>query len=519
MKRQIVLSIAIVMVLMASMFAALAPKTFSEDDLGSETLLMRQGMSHDVSPYRVQELTAAELDAGVGTDPVPFNVDMVNAESSYTSNDGTGIYVAVLDTGILSDWINYFPPGQVNIDWAHAIGFTHNYYFNTTSWDFEMGPLRANRGPFTHDVYNPTPVALPNNAGTRYFNGTHVSSNPANLKGSCGWGSGHGSHVTSIMTGYQFTRTPVTAWIKGVAPKVTIIPVLVLDDWLLYGPYGSGWAIYSDHGGTNEMVEAGIRYIGDLAKNLGIKIIINMSLGGSSPSAAEKEAIDYAISQGVIIVASAGNSGLAGMGWPGAFPEVISAAAGGWTQEYGGGNYDYYWWWRDVPEKLNTNNVVLNWTHPGGYGDPNYVGPTGEFKNTWQAYLTDFSSRPNATLEQSWKDLDVCAPGAAIRGPYKGYGPNFAGFSAVWGTSQAAPHVAGIAALVLQSHPDLNQADMEWILQKAATRIPMPSKGAYVSDVFSYLYAPFACFKYDWQNHDAGRGFLTVDEALKTAGK
>ena len=42
-----------------------------------------------------------------------------------------------------------------------------------------------------------------------------------------------------------------------------------------------------------------------------------MSLGGSALDASEKAAIDYAITQGVVIVASAGNEGTAGMGYPG----------------------------------------------------------------------------------------------------------------------------------------------------------------------------------------------------------
>jgi subtilisin family serine protease len=63
-------------------------------------------------------------------------------------------------------------------------------------------------------------------------------------------------------------------------------------------------------------------------------VIINMSLGGSVLDAVEKAAIDYAISQGVIIVASAGNRGAAGMGYPGAYGPVISVAASGWIGEW-----------------------------------------------------------------------------------------------------------------------------------------------------------------------------------------
>ena len=232
-----------------------------------------------------------------------------------------------------------------------------------------------------------------------------------------------------------------------------------------------------------------------------MKIVINMSLGGSGYTQEELDAINYAINEGVIIVASAGNNGEAGMGWPGAFPQVISAAAAGWTQEYGAGYYTYYWWWNDVPEKLNTNNYVY---------DP-YTGIT--YKNNWQTYLVDFSSRPNKDLGQAMSDLDVAAPGCAIRGPYKPYGSTQWGFYGVWGTSQAAPHVTGVAALLLQSYPELMQAEMHWILKKAATGVPLSADGAYISDTFSN----FAVWYYAWNDHDAGAGFLTFDEALKTA--
>jgi len=417
-------------------------------------------------------------------DPVPWNVDMVDAET--TGNDGEGIYVAILDTGLLSNYLSFFPPGTVDIKEEWGIGFTHDVwydptgegnwsieYIGSTEYRFSYGALRNDRGFITHDNWAPDMYGF-------------------------GWGSGHGTHVTSTVTGYHFWRGTVDTWIAGVAPKVTIIPVLVLDDWIRFASDGNGWFWT---GGTWEMVAAGIRYIGDLAEAHGVKIIINMSLGGGSPSSLIEEAIDYSISKGVIVVASAGNEGYEGMGWPGAYPQVISCAAAGWTQEYGAGYYSYYWWWNDVPEKLNTNNYVY---------DP-WTGIT--YKNNWHTYLIDFSSRPNRDLGQSWKDLDVAAPGCAIRGPYKPYGPTQWGFYAVWGTSQSAPHVSGIAALVLESYPYLDQSCMEEILKKAATGVPMPADGAYVSDTFSN----FAVWYYWWNDHEAGSGFLTVDEAMKSA--
>jgi subtilisin family serine protease len=517
MKKQVVFSIAVAMILMFSMFAVLTPKLRALGAAGQPRVNKWSETTWKVNPAYARQLTSAELDA-TPSDPIPFNIDMVNSEPDYTLADGSGIYVAVLDTGLLSNYESYFPPAMVNIKTEWGIGFSHDVTYNPVTQELDFGPLRSDRGFYTHDAWNPNP-----------------DPNPFEM----GFGSGHGTHVTSIITGYEFWRGTVSTWIKGVAPKATIIPVLVLDDWLYFNStyqspeYPNGdW--FLETGGTDEMVAAGIRYVGDLARSQHIKIIINMSLGGSEPTTIIEDAVNYAIGKGVIIVASAGNEGYDGMGWPGAYPQVISVAAAGWTQEYGGGNYnpyDYYWWWKDVPEKLHTKNTVLNWTHPAWsgfdiygnpttdpYWNPAYAGPTGTFTNKEEVYLTDFSSRPNKALGQKKDDLDLAAPGAAIRGPYKDYFGYMPAFYAVWGTSQAAPHVSGIAAIVEEMHPQLNQAGMEKALVKAAHKNPMPScGGAYVSDAFSYYYALFACYKVTWKDHDAGAGFLTLDEALKAA--
>lgn len=57
------------------------------------------------------------------------------------------------------------------------------------------------------------------------------------------------------------------------------------------------------------------------------KKVINMSLGGSAPSDILEEAIDYAISKGVFVVAAAGNSGAGKPNWPGAYEQVITVGS------------------------------------------------------------------------------------------------------------------------------------------------------------------------------------------------
>ena len=162
----------------------------------------------------------------------------------------------------------------------------------------------------------------------------------------------------------------------------------------------------------------------------------------------------------------------------------------------------YRWYLTDVPEKLNT---------------PDAVG------NNWQIFLESFSGLPIAALGQSWKDLDVCAPGAAVVGPYKNEiawsGTAWVNYNApvayygLWGTSMATPHVAGVAAIVAYAYPQFNQADMEYVLKKAASRIPLASNTKYVPGDTVVGLGPY----FKWTDHDYGNGWLTVDTAMSVA--
>ena len=391
---------------------------------------------------------------------VPFWVDLVNAE--LVSADGEGIYVAVLDTGLLDNWPVLF--SGANIASSLGKGFTHDITWNPTLNDFEFGPLRDDRGFLTSPI-----------------------------------GSGHGSHVTSTIVGYDFYNA---FWIRGVAPSATIIPVLVLDYWLVDCPDPNypdcfGGKVFF-RGGTDEMVSAGIYYIADLAVTLDGPVIISMSLGGPSPSQMIEDAIDYAISKGVIIVVAAGNAGYWGMDWPGAYEQVISCAAGGWTQNWVGTGGT--WWISDVPEDLKEDD---------------YWG------NNWQLYLEDFSGRPSKDLRQRAFQLDVSAPGAAIVGPYQSFVfwddtieswvTTPWGYYYLWGTSMATPHVSATSALILQENPTVEQENMEFILKNTASGLPLPCDGAWVYDPWYGLY------HFEWYGIDWGKGFLLADEALETA--
>ncbi len=137
------------------------------------------------------------------------------------------------------------------------------------------------------------------------------------------------------------------------------------------------------------------------------------------------------------MVAAAGNAGDAGMGYPGAYAPVISVAASGWVGE----------WQPGADGRTN------NWWYADDVADPT---------NPADFYITDFSSR-----EKPGQDLDVAAPGSWVVGPYQVQSGKTS-YYFLGGTSMASPHVAGIAALMMQKNPGLNAAQVEAILEGSA---------------------------------------------------
>lgn len=337
-----------------------------------------------------------------------INVTNFGFNNRQVAYDGSGVYVAVLDTGLLDTWRQYFPQERVAVEYARAFG----------GGGGEVGWVSSQPNKWEHDV------------------------------------NSHGTHVTSTILGYSLRGTPV----NGVAPLAKVIPVKVL------GQAGWGWS---------SVVARGIVYVADLKAGplAEYPVVINMSLGGPTLDAMEKAAIDYAISQGVIVIAAAGNEGETGMHYPGAYEPVISVAASGWIGEWPAGNRS--WWYnRDVGEP----------TAPEDF------------------YITDFSSRA-----LPGQDLDVAAPGSWVVGPYQLQSGQIS-YYFLGGTSMATPHVAGIVALMAQKYPAITAAQAEDILETSATPLPAGCRTVMTPYGFSEEYC--------WGADATGHGLVTADAAL-----
>jgi subtilisin family serine protease len=384
-----------------------------------------------------------------------WDSDLINVDT--VPQTGHGVYVAVLDTGLVPNWKDYFPAERVNTQLG--TGFDQ---------------------PVSFRVAKDDPCKLGVETG-KLSQSTWVGSTA----------STHGTHVASTILGYNYYSNfdavggfPLPAiQVRGIAPDVTVIPVRVLADYQIPAtpqcadnPQPSSKANF----GTDAMVAAGIRYATDLKRAGYSPMVINMSLGGDALADIEKEAIDYAIANGVIVVAAAGNEGETGMHFPGAYAPVISAGSIGWTGE----------WLNPVD---HATRYRMWWLKDGDHVPPMLPG-TAEVGDPTQAsdiYVSDFSSRA-----LPGQQLDVLAPGSWVRGPFPGT-PGFnhlpwwsnglgdlhnnaGNFYYVGGTSMATPHTSALAALMLQKNPNLTQAQVEAILK--STALPLAASGS--RDIF-----------------------------------
>jgi subtilisin family serine protease len=339
-------------------------------------------------------------------------IDVMNVEESgfvgepdprEVKQTGAGVHVAILDSGLTPGWRNVLPEERVAVDLARAF----------------IGGGPPSGGTLANEFNVQSPPGL--------------------------WeqdSRGHGLGVSTMVIGFKYGGLLV----DGSAPGAKVIPLRVADESAV--SFASHIVAAFDYLIT--LVES--HAIGPVVANLSLIIVDgSVAVNPSSPNPVVERAIDDAIAAGILVVAAAGNSGEFGMTWPGAYPQVISAGAVGWTRQY-----------RPVQNGLPNNDFW--WTQDVGFDPDPRRGPT----EASESYVAGFSSR--ATPERG-QQLDVLAPGALIAHTLDMR--TFSGLVFGFGTSLASPLTAGVVALMLEVNPRLTQAQAETILK--STALPLKS--------------------------------------------
>lgn len=228
--------------------------------------------------------------------------------------------------------------------------------------------------------------------------------------------NGHGTHCAGIAAASNDNNLGVA----GVAWKCKIMPIRVLAN-IRCGRYVKGSGTFTD-------IADGIIWAADHGAHM-----ISMSLGGmvpksENPPSVLKNAIDYANSNGCVIVASTGNNGInldeaEVYHYPSAHPEVLAVGA------------------------IDKNNRRPNFSNYGRQCD------------------------------------HVMAPGVDILSTYPRQTYEF-----LEGTSMATPFVAGLAALIKSANPHMSPKEIrERICQTAETQSDDAQYGYGIIDAYKAI--------------------------------
>jgi len=160
--------------------------------------------------------------------------------------------------------------------------------------------------------------------------------------------------------------------------------------------------------------------------------VINMSWGSAYPSRLIEDALDYAISKGVLPIAAAGNSGGEDYFYPASLPQVFTVGAS------------------------NTDDEV---TYFSTYGNHIKVVAPGEDILSLRADSTDMYAEGGASGKEPWVHI--------VNEHYY----------LADGTSMASPCAVGVAAYILAASPGISNERVKEIIQQSADDIIYPYGG------------------------------------------
>jgi len=218
-------------------------------------------------------------------------------------------------------------------------------------------------------------------------------------------GLGHGTHVTGIAS----AETNNGTGIAGVAGNCKVMVIQVFN---------------ANGGGSWEAFRDGVEYAADNGAD-----VINFSGGGRSSSPTGELAVQYAYNHGVVLIASSGNNN-SYIGWPAAYSTSYSnVIAVGATQ------------YEDLRASYSNYGSQLNVVAPGGAFDGGYPVDAGDIYSTMPNYTVTLNGSPYYASQNY------------------GYLP---------GTSMAAPHVSGLAGLILSLNSSLTPVQVRKTIELSA---------------------------------------------------
>jgi thermitase len=204
-------------------------------------------------------------------------------------------------------------------------------------------------------------------------------------------GNGHGTHVAGIAA----AATNNSIGIAGLSYDTKLLSVKVLST--------SGSGYYS-------WIANGITWAADNGAR-----VINLSLGGSISSTTLREAVQYAVSKGVVVVAAAGNNGSTRKLYPAYYPETISVAAT--DQNDNKAYFSTYGSWVDVAAP----GINILSTVPGSsYANFSGTSMAAPFVSGLAALLIGY--HPNWTITQIRNQIENTADPILGTGFYWKYG-------------------------------------------------------------------------------------------------
>lgn len=244
---------------------------------------------------------------------------------------------------------------------------------------------------------------------------------------------GHGTHVAGIAG----AETNNNTGIAGIAWNCKILVVQAFDA----GGYSIPQAFYN-----------AVRYTVDYARNNNYKLVINFSGGWNTAAGPLQDAVAYANSHNVVIVASAGNNYGGYVRWPAAYSSsyqnVIAVSA---TDQ------------DDHVSSYSNIGPQIDVSAPGGRGGYR-DGSVWKFNGANNLGRNILSTEPNYSFNlQAGMDCT------------EDYGY-------LAGTSMAAPHVSGTVALMLSVDPSLSPSQIKSILRYTADKVTSMGRNDWTSE-------------------------------------